>query len=469
MSQLSSNNRCNACGNKTSRLRRHALRVHMPWYMDPSTACVDCQRNEGTGLDLNRFHPGHQRVVGETLLQAWVLLMNGIFLFMTKNLGLGSPNDLLGFVVANELHPRSFRFSEEEIFFFREFDRRSGLEPLTADEYKSIPPTRLIVLSNYSVVLKMWTHLSPIAQSKFLAECRYVRLDGSFPPNGHPKLKVGIIDSHFHLDGFFDRYPTTLSALERSAKSEIDVHLCYAIQNFVFPARWPNIDRHMAGDPRLRFTLGIHPHVLAKGRPLDEFKKLQDMLENYPEAVGIGEIGIDHTTRCKCATFHNTTRCREEKLETQRQFLRLVLPLAKELGKVIVLHVRSKDKDEQATAAQETLKELLDAGLSNAPIHRHCFVGGIEEYNDWSSKLPNCYFSLSSKSVKDSKTVACLKSVGRPDRLILETDSPYLVNTERPWMAYKNGEKAAQIMGIPTIELIRVCNRNAARLYNLPW
>ena len=48
------------------------------------------------------------------------------------------------------------------------------------------------------------------------------------------------------------------------------------------------------------------------------------MLESYPEAVGIGEIGIDHTTRCKCATFHNTTRCREEKLETQRQFLRLV-------------------------------------------------------------------------------------------------------------------------------------------------
>ena len=106
----------------------------------------------------------------------------------------------------------------------------------------------------------------------------------------------------------FDIPPTTLSGLERSTESKINVHLRYAIQNFVFPSRWPYVDRHMAGYQRQRFTLGIHPHVLAKGRSLAEFKKLESMLESYPEAVGIGEIGVDHTTRCKCATFRNTTR-----------------------------------------------------------------------------------------------------------------------------------------------------------------
>ena len=133
-----------------------------------------------------------------------------------------------------------------------------------------------------------------------------------------------------------------------------------------------------------------------------------------------------------------------------------MLPLAKRLGKVIVLHVRSKDDDKEALAAEETLQMLIDFGLQEAPIHRHCFIGGIKEYNDWSSNLPNCFFSLSSKSVKDSKTVACLRSVGRLDRLILEMDSPDLVKTEIPWMAYNNGGKAAQIMGIPTLELVRV-------------
>ena len=83
-----------------------------------------------------------------------------------------------------------------------------------------------------------------------------------------------------------------------------------------------------------------------------EFRKLERKLEEYPKAIGIGEIGIDHTTRCKCCAFHNKDCCREEKIETQCQFLHL--------GKVIVLHVRSHD----------------NLGLQQAPIQRHCIMGG---------------------------------------------------------------------------------------------
>ena len=100
----------------------------MPWYMDPSTACVDCQRGEGCSRDVERFHRMHQRIIGDYLLEAWFLLMNGIFLFMARELGLGGIHDLLGYVVAHNLYPNIFRFSEDELFFFRDFDRRSGLE-----------------------------------------------------------------------------------------------------------------------------------------------------------------------------------------------------------------------------------------------------------------------------------------------------------------------------------------------------
>ena len=51
----------------------------------------------------------------------------------------------------------------------------------------------------------------------------------------------------------------------------------------------------------------------------------------------------------------------------------------------------------------------------------------------------HCYLSLSSKSISDDRTCACLKSVGRPNRLLLETDSPYL--DKNPYLLYKNGEK----------------------------
>ena len=169
-------------------------------------------------------------------------------------------------------------------------------------------------------MLKIWTRLSPVAHAAFQSVHQCVRLDGSLPPGGHPKLKVGIIDSHFHLDGFSIQYPTTLSVLERSTDSNLPVCLCYAIQNFVFPTRWPKIDTQVTDEPRLRFTIGIHPHVLVKNMPLSEFKKLERLLEDYPEAVGIGEIGIDHTTRCKCSASHNKEHCLEEKIETSVKF-----------------------------------------------------------------------------------------------------------------------------------------------------
>ena len=65
----------------------------MPSIWTLSTACVDCQRYEGTGTDLKLFHPGHQLVMVGTLRQAWVLLMNGIFPFLGRDLGQGSFND----------------------------------------------------------------------------------------------------------------------------------------------------------------------------------------------------------------------------------------------------------------------------------------------------------------------------------------------------------------------------------------
>ena len=432
---------CEACGTVGKNPKGHALRAHMPWYMDPSTTCVDCQISEGRGSEFGRFHAMHQHLVGGPLIQAWFFLMNGVFWFLTEELGLGTLNNLLRFVVDKKLYPTSFTFSAEELFFFREFDRRFGLEPLTTEGYKEIPPRKLIILSNFTVIVKLVTHLNSAAQIAFKSVCRYVLPNGSNPPKGHSRMKVGIIDSHFHLDIFSFRSTTTLSDLENSMTNSVS--LKFGIANYVYPGKWSMINKQMADEPKLRFTIGIHPHVLAKNKAFAEFSKLRAKLEAYPQAVGIGENGYDRTTTCKCSTYHNQATCKEEKFDTQKQFLRLALQLAKQLGKVIVLHVRDEEKSN--IASKFVLDLLIELGLDKAPIHRHCFVGGIEEYTDWSSKLPNCYFSLSSRSISDPQMLACLKSVGRPDRLLLETDSPYL--DRNPYLSYKNGGKAAQVMG----------------------
>ena len=89
---------CSLCGTATSHFKRHARQSHLPWYLNPVSSCADCLKSEGDRYTTDRFHlgRGHGGIVGELLLQAWFLLMNGVFYFIMQELGLGSLSDLLG-------------------------------------------------------------------------------------------------------------------------------------------------------------------------------------------------------------------------------------------------------------------------------------------------------------------------------------------------------------------------------------
>ena len=133
------------------------------------------------------------------------------------------------------------------------------------------------------------------------------------------------------------------------------------------------------------------------------FNKLKNKLAQHPGAVGIGEVGLDSTTSYHCTGNHDPVSCKDRKLEEQRQFLKLVFQLAKHEDKVLVIHARD-DENSDFKAADKILELLKEYDLCNARIHHHCFVGGEKEYQDWRSDLPNCYFSISSKSLHDIGT-----------------------------------------------------------------
>ena len=116
---------------------------------------------------------------------------------------------------------------------------------------------------------------------------------------------------------------------------------------------------------------------------------------------------------------------------------------------------------------QQVYDLLKDMDMFDHPIHRHCFVGGYEEYKQWSTDLPNCYFSISPVTVKDPRSMFALSSFDGRKRLLLETDASYLA--QYPWNVSNVVEEAAQSLDMTLTELVRVCNRNAARLYSLPW
>ena len=143
-------------------------------------------------------------------------------------------------------------------------------------------------------------------------------------------------------------------------------------------------------------TSGVHPHMLFLGNVTPVFKQLQTEVKSDPEVVRIGEVGIDYTSECKCNTRHYL-RCQFNKLSAQRRFLPLAFQLAREHNKVLILHVRDHGS---GTAAKEVLKLLLKLGFQDHPIHRYCFVGKEDEYKQWSSFLPNCYFSIPGASLQ---------------------------------------------------------------------
>ena len=58
-----------------------------------------------------------------------------LFIFIYERLDLGSFTELLEYMAAIDLSATPLRFSEEESFFLREYDKRARLEPLTAEGY----------------------------------------------------------------------------------------------------------------------------------------------------------------------------------------------------------------------------------------------------------------------------------------------------------------------------------------------
>ena len=452
---------CQVCGANSPHVYRHMLRVHLPWYMNPATSCVDCHMSAGKERELQNIHGRHQLFCGEYLLQAWFLLLNDFFLFISQELGLGSPIELLGCAAIRELAPSPLRISEAENFFLREYDRRAGLEPLSLGEYLVIPPKRLIALIHPKFISQLIFHLNHRAMSRLKYHIQYTLIDGSIPPVGYPTVKRGIIDSHFHLDKFSGRQNHSLSDLENS--KSLPIRVPFAIANYVFPSRWHLLRDHVWADPRLRVTLGIHPHMITDSQVTSLFGRLEGLIAKHPESIGIGEVGLDLTTECR-HNYHNRRLCRDRKIRGQRRFLQLAFQLAMQNNKVLVLHVRDEDTGE---AAAEVFELLRSMDMLNHPIHRHCFVGGEVEYRQWRTSLPNCYFSISPVTVKDPRTMYALSSLDNRKRLLLETDSSYLA--DYPWDVCEVAEEAARSLDMTLTELVGMCNRNAARLYNLPW
>ncbi|WP_046023156.1 TatD family hydrolase [Magnetospira sp. QH-2] len=207
-----------------------------------------------------------------------------------------------------------------------------------------------------------------------------------------------LVDSHCHLD-FPDFDDDMDGVLARAA--EAGVGLMLTICTHV--TRFDQVRTLAVEHDQIYCTVGIHPHN-AESEPECTAEHLV-RLADHPKVVGLGETGLDYF-------YEHASR------ESQQRSFRAHIEAARRTGLPVVIHSRDADDDMMAILEDEHRKGAF-------PGLVHCFSSGPE----LAEKAVNLglYISLSG-IVTFNKADSLRETVrGLPlDRLLVETDSPYL-------------------------------------------
>ena len=196
----------------------------------------------------------------------------------------------------------------------------------------------------------------------------------------------------------------------------------------------------------VRCAVGIHPNYSADARVAD-VAKLRE-LQKHPSVVALGEMGLDyHYDRAEPAH--------------QRQIFEAQLQLATEVDRAVVIHCRE--------AVDDTLAVMKS--FPNVAAVFHCFTGTRDE----ARKILDAGYWLGFTGVitfKKNDELREIVAMTPIDRLLVETDAPYLspepvrnVKTNEPAFVAHTARVAAQVKGLDYEEFDRVATENALRFY----
>ena len=202
-------------------------------------------------------------------------------------------------------------------------------------------------------------------------------------------------------------------------------------------------------DARIHAAVGIHPHSATEAT--SEALRDVEAMASDPRVVAIGETGLD---------YHYTFSPAEAQRESLRQHVRL----ARRVGKPLILHCREAEDDLFAILAEE------DASQAGGVVH--CFTGTSAAALQL---VAAGYYIGITGIVSFKKSDQVQETAGRVplDRLLVETDAPYLVpiphRGRRNEPAYLTHTIAAiaRLRGLAPEEIAAATAANAARLFRI--
>lgn len=252
-----------------------------------------------------------------------------------------------------------------------------------------------------------------------------------------------IVDSHCHLD-FPDFDGETDAVIDRARAAGVTrmVTIC---------TRMPNVPKVQAladAHDGLFYAVGLHPMSVADQPPVT----IKELLRyaTHPKMVGIGETGLD---------YHYTA----DSAAAQQDSLRVHIEAARQTRLPLIIHARDADEDMARILTEEYRNGEYSCVM-------HCFSSGAGLAR--AALDLGFYLSMSGiAAFPKSQELRDIFAAAPLDRILIETDSPYLAppphrgKRNEPAYVAKTAAVGAGVFGLDYADFARITSENFDRLF----
>ena len=256
-----------------------------------------------------------------------------------------------------------------------------------------------------------------------------------------------IIDTHIHLDD--ERYRDDLDAVLNRAREG-------GVKRFIIPGAHPaTLNRAIEivdANSDIYFAVGVHPYDLDSFSSVDFEKYIM-----HEKCVAIGECGLDYFR------LEGSDEEKEQEKIKQAEVFAAHIELAKRYKKPLIVHIRDASRDS---------KELLlkhNAGEVGGVLH--CYNADEELLSLANSGF---YFGIGGVvTFKNAKKLLNILPRISKDRLVIETDGPYLTPTphrgerNEPFYTTFVAQKIADLLGLSLKNIKNITTQNALKCFNI--
>ncbi|MGB6348605.1 MAG: TatD family hydrolase [Pseudolabrys sp.] len=253
-----------------------------------------------------------------------------------------------------------------------------------------------------------------------------------------------LVDSHCHLD--FPDFASEIDAVLGRARAA-GIGRIVTISTRV--KKHAQVLAIAENYPEVFCSIGTHPHNAAEEPDIDA--KMLVAAAQHPKIVAIGEAGLDYH-------YDNSPRA------AQAASLRQHIAAARETKLPLVIHSRDCDAD-----MAEILRE--ESGKGAFPAVLHCFTGG-RDLAFTAIELGHYVSFTGILTFKRSDDLRAIADALPADRILVETDSPYLAplpyrgKRNEPAYVVETAKVLSEVRGVTADEIARQTTENFFRLFN---